>query len=146
MLKLPMNFIRGVRLRSNANFTCPNNALTAVTFDTIDKDTFGTVNLALNNTKIYIPKEGWYFCVAGMLGWSSNSTNERASYLTSNGSVNFARQVKGSNDTSPIAYMTVAGVSYFYANDYIQFFAYQNISGGGTLALAQPTLSVVQLG
>lgn len=136
----------GARIRNTGNFTCPNNALTAATFNIIDFDTLGTIDLINLNTKIVILKEGWYFCVAGTLGWASNATNERASWLTQNGTNNFGRQVKGSADASPIAYMTVTGFIYCMPNDYIQHLLYQNISGGGTLVVAQATLSVLQLG
>lgn len=130
-----------IRLRNNAGFTCPNNALTVIPFDTIDHYTFGAFDLV--NGKIIIPKDGWYVAIGGMLGWASNSTNERAQYLTLNGATNFAREVKGSVDNAPIAYMTVTGVVYCRANDYIQHFGYQN--SGGSLVIAQPTLCVIQM-
>lgn len=136
----------GARVRNSGNFSCPNNALTPVTFDVIDKDTLGTVDLISFNSRIIIPKAGWYACVAAPAGWNSNATNERASYLTRNGTEHFGRQVKGSADTQPIDYMTVTGLLYCREGDYIQHLVYQNISGGGSLNVVQPTLSVIQIG
>lgn len=146
MIKIPRGFLgSGSRIRNSGNFSCPNNALTAVTFDIIDFDNLGVIDLINRNTKIIISKIGWYVFIGGSPGgFASNTTNERALYLSINDTTNIARQVKGANDGSPIAYQTVTGMYYCQAGDYIKLLAYQN--SGGNLNLVHATLAAIQVG
>lgn len=125
-MKMPLKSLgRGVIIKNSGTFSVPNAAFTAITFDTVQKDDFGTAQ----TTKINIPSEGWYL-FSGTITWDANTQNARATSIVINDTTTIGIIAIGANDGSAVADMNVTGAYYCQAGDYAKLTAFQNRTSG----------------
>ena len=142
MENIPLKSLgRGVII-SNSSFTVPNNSFTTVTFNVVNNDNFGTVNLVTLNDRITIPKEGWYIfaCTAT---WDIDNSNARAMAINVDGTTIGITSL-GANDGAIFPDMNVTGAWYCRAGSVVQLLAFQNKTSG-TLALTLIRLQALQI-
>lgn len=116
---------RGVRLEANANQSIPNATMTVITFDTIIRDDYHTVDLTNFNDRIRITDEGWYIITANV-AWTGNITGYRyIDLLINGGTITPAYITAGcaGGDGGPTLCLGCA--YYFLRNDYLQLRGYQ---------------------
>lgn len=83
---------------------------------------FGTAN----NTKIIIPREGWYLITAQVF-YVANTAGARGIKIVSNGSIALASSENGPNSATSATYTTLSALHYFMPNDYVEVYIYQDI-------------------
>lgn len=124
--------LEGVRLTRTALLTLATATDTPVPFDSEIRDDLNGHSNVTNNTRITVPRAGWYLFGGGGQ-FVANATGYRQISVTLNvgASVICAENVAGSSVTAQR--IAVAGIRYLAANDYIELRAYQ--SSGGNLDL-----------
>lgn len=135
------------RLRQATLQSVPNNAFTAIAFETEDNDSANGHDNAVNNSRYTVQYPGWYL-VSGGIGFAASATGNRAVDIRVNGSMANGSQTNvpalaGGSTTqvslsSELVYLTVL--------DYVEIFGFQNTGGSLNTSVTgdqQPRMNVV---
>jgi hypothetical protein len=122
----------GARATATANQSIPNNAGTAITFDSEVYDTGSYHSNTTNPSRFTVPANGIY-SITAMVNFAGNG-GLNIGWLMVNGTTTIALQdMYGSFNTSTINLSTIVNLN---ANDYVELIAYQN-SGAAVNATKQ---------
>lgn len=119
---LPMK----ARVYNDANISIPNNASTALTFNSERFDTGGFHSTSVNTGRLTIPVSGYYAIGAGVR-FASNTTGSRIVQLRVDGSTLIARQLVPA--TTGVVYFAIMTLTYCTASQYVEVVTFQD-SGG----------------
>jgi len=116
-----------VNVYNSANFSVPNNAITAVEFTAEDDDNSSMI--AVTASTITIQRTGWYNLEANVF-WAGNATGERQLFLYKGASaIARARTVVSSPSANDFTQSIKRDRLFFTAGDTVSLRAHQN-SGG----------------
>lgn len=114
--------------RTGAAQSLTSGSVTAIQFDTEDRDNNNYANLGTNNTRLTVPTAGWYV-ICGVVQFNAAANGIRDIGIRVNGSGNrygFQRQPGSASLNQTLATSTIL---YLAANDYVELMAAQD-SGG----------------
>lgn len=121
----------------------PNNAFTAITFDTEVVDSYGGHSTVSNTSRYTAQVAGWYD-VIGKVSWVANATGRRIATLYVNGSELAYTRGEGIASATAVAASCYALAPVFLnATDYVEVYGLQN-SGGALNTGASPTTLAVR--
>ena len=116
----------GCSASKSGNQSIPNNAYTAITWDTEQYDTDAIHSTSVNTSRFTIPAgKGGKWLFTGVALWEANATGSRFLFYYVNG----ALTARLFNITAPAGVEPASPISItlnLSATDYIEFFAYQN--------------------
>lgn len=141
--------VPSARVTRAANYSLASDVETALPFTVETEDTDGMVDLGAQPTRVTIKTPGRYLVTAAV-DYASSASGGRQVQIRVNGVKVAATRRDG--DASEVAgtALDVSRVLRLAAGDYVELFAYQNITGGGNLdAVARdgsPELAVTWLG
>lgn len=119
----------GCRVFNSANFAVPNNAVTAITFNSSRFDPFNMHSLTVNTARISIIRNGRYN-VGGCVEFDDNGAGYREVNVRLNGTTNIVGTNKLPNGAGVANDKMNVATDYEFVNgDYIELVAFQN-SGG----------------
>lgn len=116
-----------VTVYNSANFSVPNNAVTAVAFTAEDDD--NSAMIAVTSSTVTIRRTGWYN-VEAQVFWTGNTTGSRQLYFYKNGSpIAKARSVVSAPSANDFTQAMQQTRLFLVAGDTLSLRAFQN-SGG----------------
>lgn len=127
-----------VSVFNSAAISIPNNALTALTFDSERQDVMAMHSTVTNTGRITLPLPGWWD-VGLNAEFAANATGRREWRIQLNGVTYIAQVAMVANAALQHA-ANLSRLYYFAANDYIQAVVFQN-SGAALNMLSTAQIS-----
>lgn len=133
---------------ASATQSIPNNAITSVTLDIEDVDTYSGHSTSVNNSRYTIQLAGYYMIMVNV-SWPGASTGARIIGYRITGSGAFSKRVEVNATAGSTTRLQLCciGVEQLSVSDYVEAAVYQN-SGAAvniTAGFARTSLSVVWL-
>jgi hypothetical protein len=129
----------GCRVSGSVAQSIPNNAATALTFDTTSQDPFGMHDPGVNPTRITAPVPGWY-SAGGAVRWNPHATGYRSLVVRVNGAVQVGKELGPPDVIGNNTWQTINVMVYLNAGDYVEILAIQT-SGAALDAGINPSNS-----
>lgn len=127
-----------VAVYHSAGVSIPNNADTAVVFDTESYDTDSMHSTVSNTARLVAPVAGKYD-IKGRLAFNANATGLRYLKIRLNGTTVIDWDAENSPTAGQTTFLGVARDSLMSASDYVELLAFQN-SGGALGTGSGPAL------
>jgi hypothetical protein len=108
-----------------ASQSIPNTAVTPISIDTTDIDSYAGHSTTVNNSRYTAQVAGWYL-VIGFIDFSVNAAGARVTILQKNTSGQFASNGVDCTRTDINANVQAVGTVYLAVGDYVQVCGYQS--------------------
>lgn len=118
----------GAAVRRAANQSISEDTVTAVSFDTEDRDD-GNYYTSGSPTRLTVANAGWYI-LAGSVIWAASNTGFRRAYWRVNGTTTHGLvSVPPVSDSGSTSSQETSAVVYLNAGDYVELIAYKYVNG-----------------
>lgn len=125
-----------IKVRRTTDQTAPQNTLTTVIWDTLDKSSGAWTGAVTGFTQLIVPQDGFYL-VNFHLAWKANTTDVRKAILTVN-TVNYGAQEFRPTTPGWFPAMYIADCFDLKAGDIIEGKVFNNSSGGAVFGASTP--------
>lgn len=120
----------------------PNNAFTAITFDTEVVDSFNG-HSGITNPSRYTAQVAGYYDVVGKVSWAANATGRRIASLFVNGAeLGYTRGESNASSTAIAGSCFAIAPVFLNVNDYVEVQGFQSSGGALNTAVTPTTLAV----